>query len=187
MSRHISGELGGDAREIAKSARREAEHVVGVRTRGEQIDEREREHVRQVRNRGEDAVVDGGIELAHVRAARRPQARHGGDARRGSVSRERRQHDVAIDGTASRTRRDAPVCSVPAIGWPGTKRANASPRCARAAAITFSLVLPASVTIACADERPAERLEERGKFADRRRDEHEVGGGDLARPVLDPA
>src|SRR5450631_4389678 len=44
----------------------------------------------------------------------------------------------------------APECSVPAIGCPGTKRGNAAPSDARAAAMTSCLVLPASVTIVAA-------------------------------------
>ncbi len=49
----------------------------------------------------------------------------------------------------------APVCSVPAIGWPGTKRGNASANAARAAAITSCLVLPASVTTVAGPMAPA--------------------------------
>ena len=75
------------------------------------------------------------------------------------------------------------MCSVPAIGCPGTKRGSAAPRCARAAAITFCLVLPASVKTALRRQPAGQGGEERGKLRHRCRQQHEVGVGELAGPV----
>ena len=78
-------------------------------------------------DRREDAIVDFRIEHAHLAAAGRPEARHARDARPGSVS------AIGVS-TTLRSRNSvakaaaAPVCSVPAIGWPGTNRGSAAPR-----------------------------------------------------------
>ena len=118
---------GRDAREIAEAAGGIAEDVRGVGPRRQLIHEREGEQVRQVRHGGEDPVVDRGIELAHPRAAGGPEAATVATAS-GSVSGSgvsttlRSRYSVANAAAA-------PVCSVPAIGWPGTKRGSAAPRC----------------------------------------------------------
>ena len=127
MSRHISGELAGDAREVAKAARRVAEDVVGVRPRGERVDQREREHVRQVRHRREDR---GRARPASSARTRAPQASHSAaTARRRGAGRSRAAASARRCGrrTASANAAAAPVCSVPAIGCPGTKRGSAAP------------------------------------------------------------
>ncbi len=118
---------GGDPGEIAKAARRVAKHLGGVGARRQQVHERERENMRQMGDRREDAIVGLRIEHAHLAAAGRPEARNARDG--GGIGLgNRRQHDVAL----AKQRREGggrrPVCSVPAIGWPGTNRGSAAPR-----------------------------------------------------------
>ena len=79
LQRDVAPHLGrarGDAREVAKAPGGEAEQLGGVVARGDLGDEREGEQVRQVAHRGEDAVVRGGVQRDHARAARLPAAAH---------------------------------------------------------------------------------------------------------------
>ena len=100
-----------------------------VGPRGELGHQREGEHVRQVRDRREDRVVAVGGERAHARAARLPHGRDSRDARamrsRGSGARITLRSSNSEGKAAA-----APLCSVPAMGCPGTNDASFGAECA---------------------------------------------------------
>ena len=69
---------------------------------------------------------------------------------------------------------------MPAIGCAGHEpRERIAADGARAAAITSCLVLPASVTIVCGESRPASAAKSAGELRHRRREQHDVGVGEL--------
>ena len=140
--------------------------------------------MRQVRDRGEDRVVARGVERAHARAARLPQrARRVATASRIGL-RQRRQHDVAVVEQRRERRRGAGVLGA-GDRMARARSAAASRRMrARAAATTSCLVLPASVTTRARDRAcGAIAANSAGILRDRRREQHDVGVGELARPV----
>ena len=125
------GRPGGDAREVAKAARRIAEHVLGIGTRREFVHQREREQVRQVRHRGEDR--GRATPASSVRTCA-PHARHRSATRRtASAIRfgQRRQHDVAV-AIQRRERRRRPRMLGAGDRMPGHETREQSHRGARA-------------------------------------------------------
>ncbi len=185
MSRHISGELAGDAREIAKAA---AGVARSTRRRPGATRARRRARTRAgaagATPRRRSRSWRAGIEPRDARAARRPQRRRrarSAAARR--LGQRRQDHLAAAKSDASPAA--APVRSLPAIGWPGTKRGRRAPSVARAASDDVLLgAAGVGDDGAAGRARGASAVEQRRVLRDRCRDQHDVGVGDLARPVV---
>ena len=181
MSRHISGRACRDPREIAKAAAGDAR--VTRRRPGASASSATSANASRCGRwltAAKHRVVPLGVEQADDRAPHCVQQSR--DARDGAGVgfRQRRQHDAAAakQRCAMRRRRRSARCRRSDV--PGTKRGNAAPSAARAAAITSCLVLPASVTIVAAPRCGAIAANSAGICADRRGEQHEVGVGELA-------
>ncbi len=147
---------------------------LGVRPRGERVDQREREHVRQVRDRGEHAVVRGRRRARARAAAGAPERRARAPTAAGSVSGQRRQHHVAVAEQRRERRRRARVLGA-GDRMAGTKRGNA--RAERGARRRDHVLLGAAGVgdDVARPEAAGHRREQRRILRDRRRDQHEVG------------
>ena len=119
------------------------------------------------------------------RAAARPQRADARHRLAASVSASGVSTDVAVAEQRRRTPRPRPMCSVPAIGCAGTKRANAAPQ-RRARRGDDVLLGAAGVGARCVavPSCGADRAQQRRVLRDRRREQHHVGTGELARPVV---
>ena len=175
----------GDAREVAKAARRVREIARRRRAAPRARRQREREQVRQVRDGGEDR--DRGV-AGRACATRAPQASHSAATRRDRVGVGLRRAASGSTLRSSKQRRRTPPRRRSArcrrSDAPGTNRGSASPRCARAAAITSCFVLPASVTIVRGPSAPADRREQRGNCATGVATSTTSASAQLARPRL---
>ncbi len=169
-----------NAREVAETASREAEQVLGIVAAGELVHQREGEDVRQVRHRGEDAIVC--IRREHV------GARAAGGPRRGDRGRgqgiglcQRRQHHVA-----PRVQRGEGGGRARALGAGNRVRRNkARQRVAERRACRMDDVLLGAAGVGddrLRAEMRGDRAQQGLQLGDRRGEQHEVGVAQFARP-----